>query len=57
MSLVDAGVGRTYIRWGGNSNLAHSNIEHHGGTGGKAEGSVVVSLGKTEIEPRRSRQP
>lgn len=34
MSLVDAGVGRTYIRrggGGGNSNLAHSNIEYHGG--------------------------
>lgn len=57
MSLVDAGVGRTYIRRrGGNSNLAHSNIEHHG-TEERVEGSVVVSLGKTEIEPRRSRQP
>lgn len=55
MSLVDAGAG--YIRGRrrsgrvGNSNLVISSI---GGTGG--EGSVV-SLGKTEIEPRRSRQP
>lgn len=38
-----------YSSRGGNSNLAHSNIEHHGGTGGGERAALLFLLAKRKL--------